>query len=74
MSNLPDEYPSTTAVIPSVWASPNLGWQCPACGYVWAPHVTGCGNCNRLKYGKATVTTPEMGPYEIVQSGEVNGV
>lgn len=25
----------------------NKGWECPKCGYIWAPNHPGCNNCNQ---------------------------
>lgn len=27
-----------------------LGWECPKCGAVMAPHVAGCINCKGITY------------------------
>ncbi len=28
----------------------NTGWECPKCGYIWAPQVEGCDYCNVPQY------------------------
>jgi len=33
------------------------GWQCPNCGYCYAPVMTYCENCNRPKHEKTITTT-----------------
>ena len=33
------------------------GWQCPKCGYVWAPYYPSCDNCNRPEHEKVVTTT-----------------
>ena len=31
------------------------GWICHKCGSVWAPHVSGCHNCNRGASSTSTI-------------------
>lgn len=38
---------SKIPVIPGSVSSINQGWQCPACKWVYAPHVHSCTNCNK---------------------------
>lgn len=42
--------------IPNPWdaspRNPNMGWQCPRCGTVHAPHIDSC----RCNYGTSTTT------------------
>ncbi len=48
--------------IPIFFGPAAQGWQCPACGYVWAPGVQGCGNCNRPEHEKSTITATPVWP------------
>ena len=39
-------YSGTADVMPYRCNCPPIGWQCPACGRVWAPGVRECEPCN----------------------------
>ena len=32
----------------SIEPAPPLGWTCPKCARVWAPHMDGCRVCNPM--------------------------
>ncbi len=39
----------------------NQGWECPKCGYVYAPYMTQCTNCNRPEHEKVSTNTEICG-------------
>lgn len=34
----------------------SYGWECPKCGYCWAPYYPSCDNCNRPAHEKLSST------------------
>lgn len=45
----------------TIFTANNQGWQCPVCGYVYAPYYAECTNCNRPEHEKVKTTIGTTG-------------